>query len=345
MRRKYTFFFNFLFLGFFVIASNVHEIRNLFFTESNPDTLIVRKKSWNSVPYLSDTLASYISDSLRKTDSVFIKYWSNEILFVYEGEKYADLPETLVIPLLRSGEKFVFNWYGNLNWGYGPRWGKIHRGLDLYLVTGDTLVSSFDGVVRYARFNEGGYGNCVIVRHLNGLETLYGHMSAINVKENQFVKAGNLIGLGGTTGRSDGPHLHFEMRYKDFSFDPYFVIDKNTNQLLSDTAFINKSDIIYYRYPKEAPPSAKKYRKGKRKKGKYKKGKVTRSGSKYSKGKSGTYKKAVSKKNSSTTSKKSGAKTSTAKKSGTKKPVTKKTAASSTKNKSSVSKKKKTTKK
>ena len=241
-----------------------------------PIDTLKKRKTWVTTPYVPDSLGNNISDSLREFDPIFTEYWSNSVLFVYGQEKYADLPDTLVIPLLKPGEEFIFNWYGGLNWGYGPRWGKIHRGLDLYLVLGDTLVSSFDGIVRYARFNEGGYGNCVIVRHLNGLETLYGHMSQINVKENQFVKAGNLIGLGGSTGRSDGPHLHFETRYKDFSFDPYFIIDRNSTKLISDTGFIKKSDIIYYRYPSEAPPSPKKYKKGKKgKKGKSKKGKST----------------------------------------------------------------------
>ena len=293
----------------------------------NTDTLKVRK-TWVTTPYLFDSIGTYLSDSLRNYDPIFKEYWDNEELFVYEEEKYALLPDTLKIELLKADEKFILNWYGALNWGYGPRWGKIHRGLDLYLVLGDTLVSSFDGIVRYARYNDGGYGNCVIVRHLNGLETLYGHLSQINVKENQFVKAGNLIGLGGSTGRSDGPHLHFEVRYKDFSFDPYFIIDRNTNQLISDIALIKKSDIIYYRYPSEAPRSLKKYRKGK--KGKYRKGKGQKKNSKSkSKGKKSSTNKSV---NSSTSKKSSSKKTSS------KKTASKKTSSKNAKN--SKSKKK-----
>ena len=240
---------------------------NSFFKSADKDSLSARKK-WVTKPYISDLKSDSISIELRNSNIIFIEKWINDVLFVYEDIKYSDLQDKIEIPLLTPNENFYFNWYGQLYWGYGPRWGKIHRGLDLYLITGDSVVSSFDGIVRYARFNEGGYGNCVIVRHLNGLETLHGHLSKISVKENQFVKAGNLLGLGGSTGRSDGPHLHFETRYKDFSFDPYLIINKETNTLLNDTCVIYKSDIIYYRYPSEAPFVKKK---GKSKKGKGKK--------------------------------------------------------------------------
>lgn len=248
--------------------SNADTSSNSIFISADKDSLSERKK-WVTNPYISDIKSDSISVELRNSNLIFTEKWINDVLFVYEDVKYSDLQDKIEIPLLTPNENFYFNWYGQLYWGYGPRWGKIHRGLDLYLITGDSVVSSFDGIVRYARFNEGGYGNCVIVRHLNGLETLHGHLSKISVKENQFVKAGNLLGLGGSTGRSDGPHLHFETRYKDFSFDPYFIIDKETNTLLNDTVVIYKSDIIYYRYPSEAPFVKKKGR-GKKSKGKRK---------------------------------------------------------------------------
>jgi murein DD-endopeptidase MepM/ murein hydrolase activator NlpD len=237
------------------------------FILADKDSLNARKK-WVTNPYISHIKSDSISFELRNSNIIFTEKWINDVLFVYEDVKYADLPDNIELSLLTPNENFYFNWYGQLYSGYGPRWGKIHRGLDLYLITGDSVVSSFDGIVRYARFNEGGYGNCVIVRHLNGLETLHGHLSKISVKENQFVKAGNLLGLGGSTGRSDGPHLHFETRYKDFSFDPYLIINKETNTLLNDTSLIYKSDILYYRYPSEAPFVKKK---GKSKKAKGKK--------------------------------------------------------------------------
>jgi murein DD-endopeptidase MepM/ murein hydrolase activator NlpD len=243
----------------------------------DPDS-IIKSKLWVSKQYLPYEESNFISDSLRKNDPIFKNDWNNEVLFIYASYKYKDLPDSINISLVEKNQDFYFNWYGHLYWGYGPRWGKIHRGLDIYLETGDTIVSSFDGIVRYARFNNGGYGNCVIVRHLNGLETLYGHMSEIAVKENQFVKAGNLIGLGGSTGKSDGPHLHFETRYKDFSFDPYSYIDKTSNKLISNLLVLKKSGLTSYRYPSETPivKSKTKSKKKKRKNSSKKKGKKTK---------------------------------------------------------------------
>ena len=92
-----------------------------------------------------------------------------------------------VLECVLMGELSKLTWYGKLNSKYGPRWGRMHKGLDLYLRTGDTVVAAFNGVVRYAQFNSGGYGNCVVVRHTNGLETIYGHLSKINVSVNNFV--------------------------------------------------------------------------------------------------------------------------------------------------------------
>ncbi len=227
------------------------------------DTL---NKKWITTKYLPKSTSDSLANIILETDSIFKRHWVNDVLFVYSESKFSDLPDKIKINLLKNDERFLFNWNGLLYSGYGMRWGRVHRGLDLYLKTGDTVVSSFDGIVRYARFNEGGYGNCIIVRHLNGLETLHGHLSKICVSENQFVKAGNLIGLGGSTGRSDGPHLHFETRFLDFSFDPYLLIDKNTRNLISDTLVINKDIITSYKYPSDAPKIYKKYNNKKRNK-------------------------------------------------------------------------------
>ena len=95
---------------------------------------------------------------------------------------------------------------------FGARWGRQHKGLDIKLNTGDTIVAAFPGKVRIVRYEPKGYGKYVVIRHPNGLETIYGHMSKHLVVENQEVRAGEPIGLGGSTGRSTGSHLHFETR-------------------------------------------------------------------------------------------------------------------------------------
>lgn len=126
---------------------------------------------------------------------------------------------------------------------YKYRNGKFHNGIDLDLVTGDTVVSAFDGVVRYAKNNSGGYGNLVIVRHYNGLETYYAHLSKLLVFSGQRISSGEVLGLGGNTGHSFGSHLHFEVRFYDSAMNPEELIDfkkkelKNTNLLLHKTMF------------------------------------------------------------------------------------------------------------
>jgi murein DD-endopeptidase MepM/ murein hydrolase activator NlpD len=117
---------------------------------------------------------------------------------------------------------------------FGPRWGRLHAGVDLDLETGYPVLSAFDGIVRISGYNYGGYGNYVVVRHYNGLETLYGHLSKRNFEPGQFVKAGDEIGLGGNTGRSTGSHLHFETRYEGNPFNPVHVYDFGKAEPVSD---------------------------------------------------------------------------------------------------------------
>lgn len=110
-------------------------------------------------------------------------------------------------------------------YGWRARFGRMHRGVDLNLHVGDSVVSAFDGKVRVVRYEAGGYGHYVVVRHDNGLETVYGHLSRTLVKPGQRVRAGQLIGKGGSTGRSTGPHLHFETRFMGLAVNPEAIID------------------------------------------------------------------------------------------------------------------------
>jgi len=114
---------------------------------------------------------------------------------------------------------------------FGARWGRAHKGLDIKVYIGDTIRAAWSGKVRIVKYEGAGYGKYVVIRHNNGLETIYGHMSAWLVEENQTVKAGQPIGLGGNTGRSTGSHLHFETRYYGAAFDPQWLIDFETGTL------------------------------------------------------------------------------------------------------------------
>ena len=116
---------------------------------------------------------------------------------------------------------------------FGPRWRRFHYGLDLAQPTGEPIYAAFDGTVRISKRNRS-YGHLVIIHHENGLETYYAHMSKRLVKVGDHVKAGDVIGLCGNTGRSFGSHLHFEIRYQGNAINPETVIDCSTHDLISD---------------------------------------------------------------------------------------------------------------
>lgn len=132
---------------------------------------------------------------------------------------------------------FVFPYKGKILSPFGYRGRHFHAGVDIKLNHGDTVVSAFDGKVRMAKYYSG-YGNAVVIRHSNGLETLYGHLSKIKVHVNQDVKAGDLIGLGGRTGRASCDHLHFETRYLGEAFNPRQFIDLDNYCLSKDILHI-----------------------------------------------------------------------------------------------------------
>ena len=123
---------------------------------------------------------------------------------------------------------------------FGGRWGRSHYGTDLDLDTGDPVYSAFDGIVRVRSYDRYGWGYYILVRHKNGLETLYGHLSKQIADVGDEVKAGDVLGRGGSTGRSTGSHLHYEMRYKGLAFDPEGVYDFEKGELFKQDILISK---------------------------------------------------------------------------------------------------------
>jgi hypothetical protein len=202
--------------------------------ESSQGTVILYKNfTWD---YLDNepVMMSMEDDS----SGIFTHEWINDQVFAHRV-----LPDSVrdtVIGLVSKDRNFVLPDYGRLFRGFTY----VHKGLDICLKKGDTVRAAFDGVVRYAKYNRGGFGNLVIIRHYNGLETYYAHLSKIKLQVNQLVRAGDLVGLGGSTGRSRSPHLHFEVRYKDVPMDPLKVLDFDRQCLLCDTLCITKS--VFY---------------------------------------------------------------------------------------------------
>lgn len=136
----------------------------------------------------------------------------------------------------------------------GERWGRFHAGTDMRLAIGDSIHAAFDGKVRITRVGarKKGYGYFVLIQHPNGLETLYAHMSKILVHNNQDVKAGDVIGLGGNTGRSTGPHLHFEFRFlgNPINTRNLLEITPDTMYMKADTYTVSKKESFkeFYNY-------------------------------------------------------------------------------------------------
>ena len=155
--------------------------------------------------------------------------WNNQYVHAYGN---AIIPDTYTIDLTGFHMPTPST---KITSPFGPRWRRMHNGLDLKVNIGDTIVAAFDGKVRIVKYERRGYGKYVVISHDNGLETVYGHLSKQLVEENQLVKAGEVIGLGGNTGRSTGSHLHFETRFLGIAINPIYMFDFPKQDIVADT--------------------------------------------------------------------------------------------------------------
>lgn len=157
--------------------------------------------------------------------------WDTRNLFNGKADKNS-LESGLIFDLAFSDCDFVYPANGDMTSPFGPRWGRMHYGLDIDLEVGDHVMAAFEGMVRISQYHSS-YGNVIVVRHNNGLETLYAHLSQRKVAPGDHVEPGDIIGLGGNTGRSYGAHLHFEVRYLGQAFDPREIIDPASRGLVN----------------------------------------------------------------------------------------------------------------
>lgn len=210
--------------------------------ENGERMVIYSDRSWT---YLKDvgfdgvmnpTLQKYLAS--KNFDKV--QTWCNDRCFT-SSDHYGlgSITDTLALDL-GEAEAFTMPVPGVVTSRYGYRKYRYHQGIDLNLNTGDSVVSAWSGKVRYAQYNSGGYGNLVVIRHKNGLETFYAHLSKIIVSPNDEVKAGDIIGLGGNTGRSFGAHLHFEVRFFDAPINPEEIIDFEARKLKKCDLLVHK---------------------------------------------------------------------------------------------------------
>ena len=212
------------------------------------DTLATENDAVQVILYSNNSWKYVLNREVAKDSTIFEKYWDTTTLFPYKEVDMSEMPKSVVIDLVDSLTSYHCPYQGSVHprGKYGPRRRRQHQGVDLPLKTGDPVYATFCGRVRISQYNRGGYGNLVIIRHDNGLETYYGHLSERLVEPNQWVEAGQIIGLGGSTGRSTGPHLHFETRYYGQSFDPERLIDFKNGTLSRETFLLKKSFFSIY---------------------------------------------------------------------------------------------------
>lgn len=148
--------------------------------------------------------------------------WTNQWVNPFRGKK-VDYPDSCVIDC--STFVLPIDTMTRVTSKYGPRRRRMHRGIDIKVQIGDTIRTAFDGKVRIKNYERRGYGYYLVIRHPNGLETVYGHLSKFLVGLNDIVRAGEPIALGGNTGRSTGSHLHFETRFLGQAINPAEIID------------------------------------------------------------------------------------------------------------------------
>lgn len=170
--------------------------------------------------------------------------WSNSYVHQY-GD--VDFPDSILISMvgyhMPTDSTRITDTFG-----YRPRRRTMHYGLDIKVLVGDTIRAAFDGKVRVSRYERRGYGYYLVLRHPNGLETVYAHLSKKLVVENQIVKAGEPIALGGNTGRSTGSHLHFETRILGKPINPAILFDfPNQKAKVVSYLYNSKESERYYK--------------------------------------------------------------------------------------------------
>ncbi len=169
-------------------------------------------------------------------DDLYGGIWENRYVNMYGSLKNA--PDSFIVDL----DNFTMPVDGRMTSNFGRRGSRrYHYGIDIKAQTGDTIYAAFDGKIRVKRYEGSGYGYYLVVRHLNGLETVYGHLSKFLVDENDFVKSGQPIGLAGNTGRSFGSHLHFETRFLGKPINPNFIIDFPSKTVHQDEYLVTNS--------------------------------------------------------------------------------------------------------
>jgi len=232
-------------LYIFTTISLLWSLNGLSQNDVRSDSLLIESRN-DSIDLINNFYDIY--DSLTKfihpSDYLYAS-WNTRSIRYREGDTVEKTDSVMIVLVDRAhDEKYVHPFQGNITSHFGYRRYRFHYGTDVDLVTGDPVRCAFDGMVRATLYDKG-YGRVVVVRHKNGLETVYAHLSKILVDTNTMIKAGELVGYGGNTGRSTGSHLHFEIRYLGAAINPETIVDFANYKLISDTIFLTKKNFEY----------------------------------------------------------------------------------------------------
>ena len=230
----------------------IHLIDSLLEEDNVPEELVkgineyAESQLFKHDYYIS--LTGFYDESIYPSNSMY-QDWDTYNIYPYEEEiRKNDVAIKLVLQDTNNECRFVPPIKGLITSNFGWREGKNHNGMDIDLQVWDPVVASFDGMVRISRYHPG-YGRVVVIRHYNGLETLYAHLHRLKVKPGDVVESGQVIGLGGSSGRSTGSHLHFEVRFKGKAINPRTIVDFNGNKLVSDSLQLIKTKWSYNAIP------------------------------------------------------------------------------------------------
>lgn len=198
-------------------------------------------RTLKSVDSLSLELQLLAEDLENPAFDLYEEQWNNQFVHAYSG---IAVPDSFRIDLTGFAMPTESR---KITSKFGWRWRRMHNGLDVKVYVGDTIRAAFDGKVRVVKYEPRGYGKYIVIRHPNGLETVYGHLSKQIVKVDDVVRAGEPIGLGGNTGRSTGSHLHFETRFLGIAINPIYMFDFENQDIVCDSyLFTNKKKTSSY---------------------------------------------------------------------------------------------------
>ena len=237
----------------------LEPLKSLVTSPNDPiDTLDTVNEHVKVILYGDNTWQYYKTPDFKKLSGVFDEHWDEVNSNPYKMQ-LTDLPAAWSLWLVDSLDQYHCPYQAEVyhRGKFGMRRGRRHQGVDIPLKTGDPVYATFTGKVRMSKYF-GAYGNVIVIRHENGIETFYAHLSKRHVEAGDWVNAGDVIGLGGSTGRSTGPHLHYETRYNGFAFDPQWLIDFKTGELRHRLFVLKKKYFnIYSNYEQDFDDEAK----------------------------------------------------------------------------------------